>query len=291
MITLFLMSKKGLLVLESLINNGYTDIIDKVVCARDTSIPNDYYEEIKNTCQENKILFYDKSERYRVSSKFAFAISWRWILKLNKAKLIIFHDSLLPKYRGFNPLVSCLLNREKEIGVTALFASKEFDTGPIIMQSSSRISYPIKLSKAIDVISKNYIVLCLEMASKIKCNIEIDSEPQDENKATYSIWRDEEDYRIDWNQSADDICLHVDSLGYPYLGASCYIDGKKIRVFEVEKYENLNIENRMPGKLILKKRGLPVVVCGEGLIKIKSAVYADSKEPVFPTKKYRLRFT
>ena len=275
MITLFLMSKKGLLVLESLINNGYTDIIDKVVCARDTSIPNDYYEEIKNTCQENKILFYDKSERYRVSSKFAFAVSWRWILKLNKAKLIIFHDSLLPKYRGFNPLVSCLLNREKEIGVTALFASKEFDTGPVIMQSSSRISYPIKLSKAIDVISKNYIVLCLEMASKIKCNIEIDSEPQDENKATYSIWRDEE----------------VDSLGYPYLGASCYIDGKKIRVFEVEKYENLNIENRMPGKLILKKRGLPVVVCGEGLIKIKSAVYADSKEPVFPTKKYRLRFT
>jgi len=291
MVTLFLMSKKGLLVLDALIQSGYVDIIDKVVSARDTSIPNDYYEEIKNTCQENQISFYDKSERYRVTSKFAFAVSWRWILKLKKAKLIIFHDSLLPKYRGFNPLVSCLLNREEEIGVTALFASKEFDTGPIIMQSSSKITYPIKLSKAIDTISQNYIVLCLNIASKIKSNIDIDSKPQNEKDATYSVWRDEEDYRIDWNKSADDICLHVDSLGYPYLGASCYIENEKIRVFEVEKYENLHIENRVPGKLILKKRGLPVVICGDGLLKIKSAVYDDSKEPVFPTKKYRLRFT
>lgn len=187
-------------------------------------------------------------------------------------------------------MASCLLNREREIGVTALFASKEFDTGPIIMQSSSRISYPIKLSKAIDVISKNYIVLCLEIANKIKSNIEIDSEPQDENKATYSIWRDEEDYKIDWNQSAGDICLHVDSLGYPYLGASCYIDDRKVRILEAEIYENLTIENRSPGKLLLKKDGFPVIVCGEGLLLIKSAIYDDTKKSIFPLKKFRIRF-
>ena len=49
----------------------------------------------------------------------------------------------MPKYRGFAPLVNSLVNGEKIIGVTALFASEEYDNGDIIMQSSVDITYPI----------------------------------------------------------------------------------------------------------------------------------------------------
>lgn len=284
------MSKKGLLVLQSLIDNGFIDIIDKVVASRDSSISYDYYEDIKNLCKQNKILFFDKNEDYIISSEFTFAVSWRWLLKLENTKLIIFHDSLLPKYRGFNPLVSCLLNMEPKIGVTALFASEEFDTGPIILQSSKDISYPIKLAAAIDVVCECYISLCLKIAKQIKMNKNIVSFEQKEEEATYSVWRDEEDYRIDWTKSSNDICLKIDSLGPPYNGASCYIEDQKVRILEAEVYENLLIENRSPGKLLLKKDGFPVIICGEGLLLIKSAIYDDTKKSIFPLKKFRIRF-
>ena len=291
MITLFLMSKKGLRSLQSVIDNNLSNQIDKVVSSRDSSISKDYYKEIKDLCQKNNILFYDKRENFKVESEYVFAISWRWMLDCDKSNLIVFHDSLLPKYRGFNPLVSCLLNRENKIGVTALFASEEFDTGPIISQSSSTITYPIKLDQAIDVICENYSDLCIEIIKKIKSKTKLNAKPQNNSDASYSVWRDEEDYKIDWSKSAEDICSIIDSLGYPYLGASCYIEGQKVRILEAEVYENLLVENRSPGKLLLKKGDFPVIICGKGLLLVKKAVYDESKENIFPLKKFRIRFS
>jgi methionyl-tRNA formyltransferase len=285
------MSKKGLKSLQSVIDNNLSNQIDKVVSSRDSSISKDYYKEIKDLCQKNNILFYDKGENFKVESEYVFAISWRWMLDCDKSNLIVFHDSLLPKYRGFNPLVSCLLNRENKIGVTALFASEEFDTGPIISQSSSTITYPIKLDQAIDVICENYSDLCIEIIKKIKSKTKLNAKPQNNSDASYSVWRDEEDYKIDWSKSAEDICSIIDSLGYPYLGASCYIEGQKVRILEAEVYENLLVENRSPGKLLLKKGDFPVIICGKGLLLVKKAVYDESKENIFPLKKFRIRFS
>lgn len=290
MISLFLMSKKGLYSLQSIVDNNLSNKIDKVVSSRDSSISKDYYKEIKDLCQKNNILFYDKGENFKVESEYVFAISWRWMLDCDKSNLIVFHDSLLPKYRGFNPLVSCLLNKEKKIGVTALFASEEFDTGPIISQSSSAITYPIKLEHAIDIICENYSNLCLELIKKINSNTGLKSKPQDETEASYSVWRDEEDYEIDWNESSNEICLLINSVGFPYLGASCFLEGKKVRILEAEVYKDLKIENRTPGKLLLKKEGFPVIICGEGLLLIKYAIYDHNKESILPLKKFRTKF-
>jgi methionyl-tRNA formyltransferase len=56
-----------------------------------------------------------------ICSDFNIAISWRWMLKVSN--LIVIHDSLLPKYRGFSPLVNMLINGEDTLGVTVLFAT------------------------------------------------------------------------------------------------------------------------------------------------------------------------
>ena len=291
MITLFLMSKKGLTVLEEIIINGLSSSIEQVIASKDLSISNDYYNEMKELCKKHKIHFYDKKEKYKINSNFAIAVSWRWIISLNKTKLIVLHDSLLPKYRGFNPLASCLLNQEKEIGVTALYATKNFDAGPIIDQSSTLIDYPIKLKDAIDIICKNYAEVCLKIVKKIKNEKEILSVPQDETRATYSVWRDEQDYRIDWKKSSNEILLKINTLGEPYLGASAFINNKKIRILEAEVYNDLKVENRHVGKVLLKEDEFPVIICGKGLIKIKSAICDKSKKSILPMKKFRVRFT
>ena len=289
-ITLFLMTKKGFSVLSNLIEKGMAQVIYSVVSARDKSIEEDYYADIKALWLENKINFYNKNDDYEIVTKYAFAVSWRWLLHYEKIKLIVFHDSILPKYRGFNPLVSYLLNKEREIGVTALFASEEFDAGPIIAQGSAEISYPIKLAEAIDVLCEIYETLSYEIATKIIEDKVIDSHEQDREKVSYSIWRDEQDYKIDWNKSSQEISLSIDSLGPPYLGASCIANGRKIRIYDAVPHKDLKIENRTPGKLLFKDGIHPVIICGTGLLKITDAVCDEAKQSILPLNKLKIRF-
>src|SRR5688500_5686603 len=150
MFSFYVMSKKGYEVICGLVNNNFTHLIECVISATDKNVSKDYYSEIKDICIEKNIRFYDRKEEIKDSSKFSFAISWRWLIK--KQNLIILHDSLLPRYRSFNPLVSALINGDTEIGVTAIFANEIYDTGDIIDQDSITINYPIKINKAIEII-------------------------------------------------------------------------------------------------------------------------------------------
>lgn len=288
-ITLFLMTYKGYKVLETLGKN-YRELIDFVITQRDKNVQDDYYSEIQTLCKYFNIPCYNRQENYVVNSQYALAISWRWLIDLKEAKLIVFHDSLLPKYRGFNPLVSYLINKEEQIGVTALFANNEYDKGEIIGQSISKISYPIKISEAILTVSNNYVDLAQQIAGKINRNIEITGEEQDETQATYSLWRDEDDYRINWEASASHIRRFVDAIGHPYKGASSYLKDRLVRVIEVEDMADVVIENRTPGKIIFLKDSFPIVVCGQGLVKIKNLIDDETGESLLPLKNIRLKF-
>jgi methionyl-tRNA formyltransferase len=288
-LTLFLMTRKGFKVLESL-GRDFRGLIDFVVTQRDKSVQNDYYEEIRGLCEQLNIPCYDRNQTYEIKSKYALAISWRWLINLNGTTLIIFHDSLLPKYRGFNPLVSYLINGETKIGVTALFAAEAYDTGEVVAQTVTEISYPKKISEAIEIVSDDYAKLAEKIAGQINCGADIVGKPQCETEATYSLWRDEEDYRIDWSRSAGEIRRFVDAVSFPYKGASTIINDKLARVFDIEELEDVVIENRVPGKVIFIRESLPVVVCGQGLAKIKTLIDDATGESLIPLKNLRLRF-
>jgi methionyl-tRNA formyltransferase len=223
-ITVFAMTQKGFEVIKSM-HNAFPNVIKNVISARDANISNDYYVEIMNFCNENAIEFHDRSDNFEVTTEYALAISWRWIIKINSSRLIVFHDSLLPKYRGFNPLVTSLINADKFIGVTGLYATDDYDKGGILFQAKSQICYPIKIQDAITIIIDNYIEVALKVANCVANNIQMVALPQCEEDASYSLWRDEEDYFIDWSKSSEYIKRFIDSVGSPYKGACSLIDG------------------------------------------------------------------
>ena len=219
-----------------------------------------------------------------------FAISWKWMLEIKMGTLIVLHDSLLPRYRGFNPLVSALINGDRQIGVTALYAGKDFDTGDIIAQKSAEITYPIRIQRAIDIISDLYSELVNEITAKILAGKELEVYNQDLSLVTYSLWRDEMDYLIDWNRSADYIKRFIDSVGIPYKGASSYIEGTKVRILDSEVVDDVVIINRTPGKILFKRDGYPIVVCGKGLLKILELVDDEHHWDMLRDLKFRVRF-
>ena len=201
----------------------------------------------------------------------------------------MFHDSLLPRYRGFAPLVSALVNGDEHIGVTALFASDEYDKGPVIGQEAVHIAYPITISQAISRILPCYEKLAVDITQRLLQNEAI-SYPQDETLASYSLWRDDEDYFVDWTWDAKRIQRFVDAVGFPYKGAATTIDGQLFRIRECEALPDVNIENRDVGKIIFSTDGLPIVVCGNGLLKVQRLTLDGSEACVLPLPRFRTRF-
>lgn len=290
-IALFIMGKKGLACLETVLNTTSVEL-KYVIYATDKNVEKDYADEIVAICKMHNILHYNKKifdETLLDNVSFFIAISWRWLIKSNLEKLIVFHDSILPRYRGFNPLVTALINGDKQIGVSAIFANKEFDKGDVLGLEKVNISYPIKISKAIDIISICYQDLIIKIVKQIQANSLV-ANPQDESKATFSLWRDEEDYFIDWNLEASTIERTINALGFPYGGARTKMENSIIILDEIKSIPDVKIENRTPGKIIFLDNNQPTIVCGKGLLKIEKAHYLDNgNEVVFNKFRTRLK--
>lgn len=269
-IGLYLLGEKAYRVLDEILNAFSNEVIAFVVLAKDKNIHKDFYDEILSLCKEYRIDYYHRNDSYYNDSITCFAIGWRWIINSNN--LIVFHDSILPKYRGFSPLVNMLINGEEKLGVTALKAVSEYDKGPIISQKTIKIHYPIKIQEAISIISPLYAALAVEIIDKIVNGVDLPIEYQNETDAIYSLWRNEDDYQINWNASSDEVQRFVNAVGYPFKGASTYLNDIKIRIIDVTPYPDVEIQSRADhiGKVIFMESGLPVIICGKGLIKINA---------------------
>jgi len=118
-IAFYMMNEKGFYTLKKFIKKFSFNEIEYIVSSPDNNLKKDYFDEIKQLCDKYKILFFDRSSDYLNKEKlfngYKFAIGWRWIIK-NDSKLIVFHDSLLPKYRGFAPSVNALVSNENRGG-------------------------------------------------------------------------------------------------------------------------------------------------------------------------------
>jgi methionyl-tRNA formyltransferase len=289
MFTLYLLTRKGFEVLNALIANDYGRHIDRVVLGADKKAQHDYRDEIRDLCAAHHISCVPRQEVLEVGSPWSIAVSWRWLIDEPRTRLIVLHDSLLPRYRGFAPLVTALINGDERIGVTALYAASEYDRGDIIFQSSSAITYPIRIADAIERVCQNYVSVVLSIFEHVIREQELPRTPQNEAEATYSLWRDEQDYLIAWGNDAPFIRRFIDATGYPYRGASAYLDGHKIRILAAEERSDLSIVNRTPGKVISTDQGCPVVVCGKGLLRLTEVIDDKTGNTLLPFPRFRIR--
>ena len=289
---LLLSGFKGLIVLQTAIQE---DIRPKfVVIGRDDHVKCDYSENLVKLCEKYHIHFtYDLNIEAVSEDDIVLAIAWRKLIYGISKNLIIFHDSILPKYRGFSPLVNMLINGETAIGVTVIYAANEYDAGPIIFHEKTNIEYPITINAAIILVSELYKNLSRKIFLSTLNPLTLESQQQLVSEVSYSVWRDNEDYKINWESDAQSIQRHIDAVGYPYRGAYTMMNGDMIRITSAEVIPDVIIENRCPGKVLFNTDGYPVVICGSGLLKLLEAHIerAHIDEQFLPTPKLKMRFT
>jgi methionyl-tRNA formyltransferase len=284
------MTAKGLSVLHALMDAVGTEPLAAVVVHRDVGVEHDHSQEIARVVAKAGIALRTPEEPLPAHS-FSVAVGWRFMIR-DERRLLVLHDSLLPRYRGFAPLVSALINGERELGVTALWASDRYDCGPIVDQAAIAISYPLTIQEAIDAVIPLYRRLATTIVARLLAGERVCGREQDESDATYSPWRDDYDYLVDWNEDAATVARFVDAVGPPYGGARAYCGGREIRIprAAVER-DGVALEARHAGKVFAIVDGAPSVVCGEGLVRLLAVSDASTGASLLPWKELRARFS
>ena len=185
---------------------------------------------------------------------------------INKAKKVInFHGSLLPKYRGRTPHVWAIINNEKETGVTAHLIDKGCDTGDIILQKKITIDYN-DTGAAVLAKYQNIYPIMLE---EILLNIEtLTPEKQNHNKATYFGKRTPIDGLINWTWQKERIYNWVRAQAKPYPGAFSFINNKKITIHKIG-FTDVGFHcDDIDGKVIAFDNNFPIVKTQNGCVKL-----------------------
>ncbi len=164
------------------------------------------------------------------------------------------HFSLLPAYRGRNPVFWQLKNCEHLGGITIHKIAEEYDTGPILIQDES----PVYPGDSLGIYSARLSLQAAGMLAKAIEKLEhADANAlteQDETKATYCPSSSLDHLRINWEtQSAKEIESLVNAANPDYGGAITILRSQMIRILEVTNAQlnNPGAVAFSPGSIVL----------------------------------------
>lgn len=299
-IALLLATKKGFCCLDKILKNEHGNKISFVSSFEEKNVEKSYDSSIEQLCVANGIEYIpwkQLKDRLELVCKkrnisMMFAVGWRYLIDTSvysemKHGLIIFHDSLLPRYRGFAPTPTAIIKGENVIGVSAISACEDVDRGDIVMQVRMEVNDDEYIQDIIERQCEVYSQMMVDIVHMAETN-SIEYTEQNEEDASYCIWRNLEDCRIDWTKDADQIRNLVRAVGKPYPGAFSTYKKKKIIIERIEKCNDYAFEIRDCGKIWSVSDNKPSVICGKGMLTIERAVYEDGTPVVFNILRERL---
>jgi methionyl-tRNA formyltransferase len=198
-------------------------------------------------------------------------VSWRYLLPADVYQLprfgtFVFHDSLLPEYRGFAPTVWAIINGNNQTGVTLFEIAEEVDSGDIIDQQRVNINLDDTIAIVMEKVTQVYLEILERNLDKLLAG-DAPRTPQDHFLATYTCKRLPDDNQIDWNSSSESIYNLIRAVSQPYTGAYTYLLGKKIFIWSAKRMTNINYIGSIPGRVV---KVLPdigsVVLTGDGAL-------------------------
>ncbi|MDE5823855.1 MAG: methionyl-tRNA formyltransferase, partial [Lachnospiraceae bacterium] len=187
------------------------------------------------------------------------------ILEMPKFGCINIHASLLPKYRGAAPINQCIIDGEKETGVTIMQMDAGVDTGDILTQKKVIIEDKETAETLFGKLAQAGAELIVETLPLIE-NGGITPVKQDENLASHVKMMDKSMGKIDWTQDAACIERLVRGLN-PWPSAYTFYQGKSVKIWSSDVVKDA--ENAVqPGTIVAVAKDFFDVACGKGILRI-----------------------
>ncbi len=181
------------------------------------------------------------------------------------------HPSLLPRYRGPNPLGWTLRNDEPEVGLTFHRMEARFDTGPILAQGSS----PLTDEDTAEAIADRLMGLASSLLSETLSRVAWGDvgEPQSESEASQAGYFEPGYRELDWSQPARAVHVRVRACRMSSLqegtlpDALATLEGQRVRiqVTRLPAADEPRPPAAPPGSVLERKSdGALLVQCGDG---------------------------
>ena len=210
-------------------------------------------ESIKNDVElKNKL----KSLNPDFFITFAFGqILTQEILDIPKFATINLHASLLPKYRGANPIQRAIYNGDEETGITTMTTVLALDAGDICMQEKIKITPDMTDAELMKIISDKAPFLMYPTIKQLYNKVLVPKK-QDDSLMTIAKKFKKEDAIIDWAKPAKDIHNHVRSMTTWPVATTTY-EGKALKILKTQVVDTEKLGNSGTVKSI-SKNGIEV---------------------------------
>lgn len=187
------------------------------------------------------------------------------ILDIPKFGCINVHASLLPRWRGAAPIHWSIIGGDTETGVTTMYMDAGLDTGDMILKAKTVITPEMTTAQLHDTLMMQGADLLIETIQSIE-NGTVSREKQDDSLSCYAKMLNNDNCRIDWKKSAQEVHNLVRGLNsWPI--AYTTLNGKKFKIWQT-KIVDADTTGKTPGQIIdLTKKGI-IVATGNGAIEL-----------------------
>ncbi len=269
---LFVISKQsGFSCLKSFVNSNYHCNIE-VITLDDRSDIRSVLDEVVSFCSTRSIdcsiVKNNQEFTHLVQEKSVYALfvcGWYWIISQKIitqvcGRIFGIHHSLLPKYRGFSPLVWSLINGDKEIGSSLFKITANMDEGDVMYQWKMKnefqsVGYTLNmLEKSI---ANNFGIIFTRVLDN-----DLKGRKQTADDISYCARRTHESGRISWDAPADNVLNFINANSAPYPGAFFILENKKYYIDSAEIFEH-NVFASV-GQVVLHIANGVVIACNDG---------------------------
>lgn len=184
------------------------------------------------------------------------------VLDIPKFETINLHASLLPKYRGANPIQRAIINGDKETGICTMITELGLDCGDICRKLVIPISMTMNCEELWNEIAEKSPQIIKETLTGLY-NKTLTPVKQCENGVCTACKLTKEECLIDWSKSNEEIHNLVRGICRS-PGAYFMHNGKIIKVIETMPAEGSGIE----GEIVSADKTGIYAGCGKGVLKI-----------------------
>lgn len=205
------------------------------------------------------------------------------VLDIPKVATVNAHASLLPEFRGANPIQQAILQGKSETGITTMLTELGVDTGPMLLKHTLAIGVEETMGQLTERLSQAAGPLLVEtLVGMVDGSVQPQVQPHE--LATHAPKCQKEDAILDWQLSANQLQLKIRAFN-PAPGGATFLEGERVKLLKAREYfqpaaaqpEEIMGEGQPGQMLAVIETGL-LVQTGQGILEVLSVQPAGKKE-------------
>jgi len=205
------------------------------------------------------------------------------VLDIPKIATVNAHASLLPEFRGANPIQQAILQGKTETGITTMLTELGVDTGPMLLKHVLTIGEEETMGELTERLSQvGGPLLAQTLVGMASGTVQPEVQPHEQ--ATHAPKCRKEDALLNWQESAPELQRKIRAYN-PAPGAACFINNERVKILRARAYQapmptnsEENLKSGPAGQIMAMMESGLLVQTGEGILEIISLQPAGKRE-------------